>query len=70
MAAVKSAVKELGGLITLQTSPGQGTRFAIQLPLTLPLQMHFWSLLKRQQFAIRKLPLGSVRSGHICDHRL
>lgn len=35
MAVVKTTVEELNGSITLQTTPGEGTRFVIELPLTL-----------------------------------
>ncbi len=35
MTIVKNTVQELGGTLTMQTRAGAGTRFAIQLPLTL-----------------------------------
>ncbi|HIK29682.1 MAG TPA: chemotaxis protein CheA [Oscillatoriaceae cyanobacterium M7585_C2015_266] len=35
MTIVKNTVQELGGSLTLSTSPGAGTKFIIQLPLTL-----------------------------------
>jgi two-component system, chemotaxis family, sensor kinase CheA len=35
MAVVRSTVKELGGELTVHNTPGQGTRFQIELPLTL-----------------------------------
>ena len=35
MAVVKTTVHELNGRISMSTTPGQGTRFAIELPLTL-----------------------------------
>jgi len=35
MNAVRTAVNELRGRLTLQTAPGRGTRFVIELPLTL-----------------------------------
>ena len=35
MAIVRSTIRELGGALTLQTEPGQGTRFVVELPLTL-----------------------------------
>jgi two-component system chemotaxis sensor kinase CheA len=35
MAVVKAAVEELSGALTLETEPGAGTRFVIELPLTL-----------------------------------
>jgi two-component system chemotaxis sensor kinase CheA len=35
MAVVRETVKELGGELTVHKNPGQGTRFQIELPLTL-----------------------------------
>ena len=35
MAVVRSTVKELGGELTVHNNPGKGTRFQIELPLTL-----------------------------------
>ncbi len=35
MAVVKTTVAELNGTMTLETAPGEGTRFVIELPLTL-----------------------------------
>ena len=35
MAVVKTTVEELNGTISVQTAPGEGTRFVIELPLTL-----------------------------------
>lgn len=35
MGVVRNAVHALGGHLSLQTAPGQGTRFVVQLPLTL-----------------------------------
>ena len=35
MAVVKETVERLSGTITLDSEPGHGTRFTIQLPLTL-----------------------------------
>lgn len=35
MAVVKTTVEELNGTMTLQSVPGEGTRFVIELPLTL-----------------------------------
>jgi two-component system chemotaxis sensor kinase CheA len=35
MDVVRKSIEELGGALSLETSPGQGSRFEIQLPLTL-----------------------------------
>lgn len=58
MAAVQSAVTELGGVITLQTTAGQGTRFSIQLPLTLAIADSLLVSVENQRFAV---PQASIR---------
>ncbi|HEY2383178.1 MAG TPA: chemotaxis protein CheA [Terriglobia bacterium] len=58
MAAVQSAVTDLGGIITLQTTAGQGTRFSIQLPLTLALADSLLVSVEGQRFAV---PQASIR---------
>ena len=58
MAAVHSTVSELGGLITLHTAQGQGTRFTIQLPLTLAIADSLLVIVERQRFAV---PQASIR---------
>src|SRR5262249_9727589 len=58
MAAVMSTVTELGGSINLQTEQGQGTRFAIELPLTLAISDSMLVNVEKQRFAI---PQASIR---------
>jgi len=58
MAVVQSAVNELGGLLTLDTAPGQGTRFLIELPLTLAITDAIIATVGGQTFAV---PQSSVR---------
>lgn len=58
MAVVKSTIQELGGCLTLETEAGKGTRFTIQLPLTLAIADALIVSLAGQPFAI---PLSSVR---------
>ncbi|WP_081403121.1 chemotaxis protein CheA [Scytonema hofmannii] len=58
MAAVKKTVLELGGFITLNTQVGLGTRFTIQLPLTLAIADALIISVRGQTFAI---PQSSVR---------
>jgi two-component system chemotaxis sensor kinase CheA len=60
MAAVMSAVRELGGLITLQTAAGQGTRFAVHLPLTLAITDALLVTVERQQFAVPQAVVREV----------
>jgi two-component system chemotaxis sensor kinase CheA len=60
MAAVMSAIRELGGLITLQTAAGQGTRFAAHLPLTLAITDALLVTVERQQFAVPQAVVREV----------
>ncbi len=57
MAIVKNTVLELGGLLTLNTKPGVGTCFTIQLPLTLAIADALIVKVRDQIFAI---PQSSV----------
>jgi two-component system chemotaxis sensor kinase CheA len=58
MAIVKNTVTELGGIIDLKTTKDQGTRFTIQLPLTLAIADALIISLADQTFAI---PQSAVR---------
>jgi two-component system chemotaxis sensor kinase CheA len=58
MAVVKKSVLELGGSVTLSTTPGAGTSFSIRLPLTLSIVDALIVSVGPQTFAI---PIGSVR---------
>jgi len=58
MAVVRSAVQELGGVLTLDTVEGQGTRFLIELPLTLAITDAIIASVGGQTFAV---PQSSVR---------
>ena len=58
MEVVQRAVRELGGAMTLDSSPGEGTRFLIDLPLTLAITDAIIASVGGQQFA---LPQSSVR---------
>lgn len=58
MAVVQSAVRELGGTITLDTVAGEGTRFLIELPLTLAIADAIVATVGGQTFAV---PQASVR---------
>ncbi len=58
MAIVKNAVLELGGTLTLETQPGTGSRFRIQLPLTLAIADAAIVSVAGQTFAV---PQSSVR---------
>ena len=58
MGVVQSAVRELGGTLSLDTSPGAGTRFLIELPLTLAIADAIIAAVGGQVFAV---PQSSVR---------
>ena len=58
MAVVRTAVEGLGGSLTLETQPGKGTHFTIQLPLTLAIADAVIVSVGGQKFAV---PQTSVR---------
>ncbi len=58
MDVVRSAVRELGGVLTLDTAPGEGTRFVIELPLTLAIADAILATVGQQMFAV---PQSTVR---------
>lgn len=55
--AVKELVNQMGGLIELSTTPGQGSRFAIKLPLTLAIMQALLTKVEQETYAI---PLAAV----------
>jgi two-component system chemotaxis sensor kinase CheA len=58
MAVVKNTIVELNGRLTLQTAPGEGTRFVIELPLTLSITDALIAHVGDRTFAV---PQGNVR---------
>jgi two-component system chemotaxis sensor kinase CheA len=58
MAVVKTTIEELNGRLALQTSPGEGTRFVIELPLTLSITDALIAHVGDRTFAV---PQGNVR---------
>ena len=58
MSVVHGAVRELGGTLTLDTTPNEGTRFLIELPLTLAIADAIIATAGGQTFAV---PQSSVR---------
>ena len=58
MAVVKSTIEELNGSLLLQTAAGEGTRFVIELPLTLAITDALLATVGDRTFAV---PQSSVR---------
>jgi len=58
MDVVQRAVRELGGTLSLDTEPGQGTRFVIEVPLTLAITDAVIATVGGQTFAV---PQSSIR---------
>jgi two-component system chemotaxis sensor kinase CheA len=58
MAVVKSTVQQLNGTLALDTEPGRGTRFIIELPLTLSITDAMIATVGDRTFAV---PQSSVR---------
>lgn len=58
MAVVMSTIHQLNGTLSLQTEPGRGTRFTIELPLTLSITEAMIATVGDRTFAV---PQGSVR---------
>jgi two-component system chemotaxis sensor kinase CheA len=58
MAVVKTTVEELNGSLSLQTTPGEGTRFVIELPLTLSITDALIAHVGDRTFAV---PQANVR---------
>ena len=58
MAVVKTTIEELNGRLSLQSTPGEGTRFVIELPLTLSITDALIAHVGERTFAV---PQGNVR---------
>jgi two-component system, chemotaxis family, sensor kinase CheA len=62
MAAVQTVLTELGGSMTLTTAQGEGTRFTINLPLTLLIADALMVSVAHQRFAIPQTAVREVLS--------
>lgn len=58
MAVVKSTVEDLNGTLSLESTPGEGTRFVIELPVTLSIADALIAHVGDRRFAV---PQASVR---------
>ena len=59
MDAVRTKIEALGGVLELDSTPGQGTRVRIRLPLTLAIIQALLIQVQNETYAI---PLGSIDS--------
>ena len=62
MAAVQAVLADLGGTMTLDTTPGEGTTFTIRLPLTLLIADALMVSVNGQRFAIPQTAIREVFS--------
>jgi two-component system chemotaxis sensor kinase CheA len=80
MAIVRGTVQELGGTIRMSSTPGQGTRFSIEVPLTLAITDALIARVGSQTFAVPQsavrevievntASLRAVEGGEIAPHR-
>jgi two-component system chemotaxis sensor kinase CheA len=60
MGAVRAAVHEVGGTLALETDPGRGTRFTLQLPLTLAITDAIIATVGDRTFAIPQSAVSEV----------
>lgn len=60
MDVVKRVADELGGSISLETSPSSGTSFSIRLPLTLAITDALIACVGEQRFAVPQLAVSEV----------
>jgi len=58
MGVVQAAVEELSGSLSLETAPGAGTRFTLELPVTLAITDALIATVGGETFAV---PQGSIR---------
>jgi len=60
MAVVRKTVQELGGVIRMTSTPGRGTRFSIDLPLTLAITDALIARVGSQTFAVPQTTVREV----------
>jgi two-component system, chemotaxis family, sensor kinase CheA len=60
MSAVRAAVQEVGGFLTLETDAGHGTRFTLQLPLTLAITDAIIATVGDRTFAVPQAVVSEV----------
>jgi two-component system chemotaxis sensor kinase CheA len=60
MAVVQRAIEDLNGTLSLDTTPGQGTRFTIELPLTLSITDALLATVGDRTFAVPQASLREI----------
>jgi two-component system, chemotaxis family, sensor kinase CheA len=70
MAVVKETIEQLSGTIALETQPGMGTRFTIQLPLTLAIADALIGRVGAESFAVPQSAVREVIEVDEADVRL
>ena len=70
MAVVKQTIEQLSGTMTLETVPGAGTRFILQLPLTLAIADALIGRVGTESFAIPQSAVREVIEVASADVRL
>jgi two-component system chemotaxis sensor kinase CheA len=70
MSAVQATVSELGGAMSMETTRGQGTRFAIRLPLTLLIADSLLVTVAQQSFAVPQSAVQEVLSAESASVRV
>ena len=70
MAVVKSTVEQLSGTMSMTTVPGAGTRFSIELPLTLAITDALIGRVGSELFAVPQGAVREVIEVHAADVRL
>ncbi|CAH0119830.1 Chemotaxis protein CheA [Paenibacillus sp. CECT 9249] len=63
---VKSKIASLGGNVSVESTPGQGSKFSVQLPLTLSIISAMLVGLGSEKYAI---PLSSIVETMVIDHK-
>lgn len=63
---VKSKITSLGGNVSVESTPGQGSKFSVQLPLTLSIISAMLVGLGTEKYAI---PLSSIVETMVIDHK-
>jgi len=67
MAVVQAAVEELSGSLTLETAPGAGTRFTLELPVTLAITDALIAKVAGETFAVPQAAIREVMEVRVAE---